>query len=198
VFVLNSTLHLLVPGPTAPNTTIGAAQIIFLDTSVVNSTFIKSGRFEIVAQTSPVPGTCHGIFTQANPGYPIQKDEQDIEILTGHYTTPSKDIPAGLELTNWAAHPANESMNGRMVNYVVQYGYDPTADYFPYVIEWDGQTTNYTWGNNHLEIAVYSSTSPSKMCVNNWSNAGAGWTEGPPVIDNILKIKKFSVFYNTN
>jgi hypothetical protein len=47
--------------------------------------------------------------------YPIQKDEQDIEILTGHYTNYTAGIPAGLELTNWAAHPVNETMPGRMV-----------------------------------------------------------------------------------
>ena len=62
-----------------------------------------------------VPGTCQAIFTQANPGYPEQKDEQDIEMLTGHYTIPSDNIPAGLQLTNWAAFPVNESMSERMV-----------------------------------------------------------------------------------
>eukprot|EP00026_Physarum_polycephalum_P010365 Phypoly_transcript_10527.p1 GENE.Phypoly_transcript_10527~~Phypoly_transcript_10527.p1 ORF type:complete len:232 (+),score=33.50 Phypoly_transcript_10527:552-1247(+) len=198
VYVSNSTLHLVVPGPTKPNATIGAAQVIFLDPTVITSTFIKSGRFEVVAQTSPVPGTCHGIFTQANPGYPIQKDEQDIEILTGHYTNASVDIPAGLQLTNWAAHPINDSMPGREVNYVVPYGYDPTSGFHSYVIEWDGQTTSYTWGENSLKVPLYSSTSPSKMCVNNWSNASEGWTEGPPLQDNILKIKKIRVYYNTN
>lgn len=84
------------------------------------------------------------------------------------------------------------------VNYVVKYGYDPTADYYPYVIEWDGKTTNYTWGTQTKEVPIYSSTSPSKMCVNNWSNAGEGWTEGPPLKDNILMIRKFSVYYNTH
>ena len=92
-----------------------------------------SGYFEVVAQTSKIPGTCHGIFTQANPGYPIQKDEQvifrynngvlvpylwnskDVEILTGHYTKAGGGIPAGLEFTSWAAFPVNESWNARQV-----------------------------------------------------------------------------------
>jgi hypothetical protein len=56
------------------------------------------------------------MFTQANPEYPKQKDEQDIEILTGHYTTNSSTIPAGLQLTNWAAFPVNDSMPERQVN----------------------------------------------------------------------------------
>jgi hypothetical protein len=45
----------------------------------------------------------------------MQKDEQDIEILTGHYTTNTTNIPAGLQLTNWAAFPVNESMPARQV-----------------------------------------------------------------------------------
>lgn len=68
---------------------------------------------ELIVQ---IPGTCQAIFTQANPGYPIQKDEQDIEILTGHYTKNSSSIPAGLQLTNWAAFPFNESMPEREVH----------------------------------------------------------------------------------
>jgi len=145
VRIVNSALELIVPGPTKPNVTIGAAQVIFLDPTVFNSTFILSGYFEVEAQTSPVPGTCHGIFTQANPGYPIQKDEQDIEILTGHYTHSGHSIPAGLEFTSWAAHPANDSMPAREVNFVVPYGYDPTSTFFPYSIEWNAKKTTYTW-----------------------------------------------------
>jgi len=197
VRVINGTLELMVPGPTGSNATIGAAQVIFFDPSVYNSTFILDGYFEVEAQTSPIPGTCHGIFTQANPGYPIQKDEQDIEILTGHYTNSSANIPAGLELTSWAAHPVNESMSGRMINYIVPYGYDPTVDFYPYSIQWNGKTTVYTWGKNSTEVDIYSSVSPSKLCINNWSNAGSGWTEGPPLEDNVLKIRKIKAYYNT-
>jgi len=197
VRIVNSALELIVPGPTKPNVTIGAAQVIFLDPTVFNSTFILSGYFEVEAQTSPVPGTCHGIFTQANPGYPIQKDEQDIEILTGHYTHSGHSIPAGLEFTSWAAHPANDSMPAREVNFVVPYGYDPTSTFFPYSIEWNAKKTTYTWGTKSKEVDIYSSTSPSKLCINNWSNGGAGWTEGPPLKDNILRIRMIKAYYNT-
>jgi hypothetical protein len=83
------------------------------------------------------------------------------------------------------------------VNYVVPYGYDPTSNFYSYSIEWDGKTTTYSWGQNKIEVDVYSSTSPSKICVNNWSNAGKGWTEGPPLSDNILQVRKIKVYYNT-
>lgn len=146
----------------------------------------------------PRAGTCQAIFTQANPGYPIQKDEQDIEILTGHYTKPGNGIPAGLELTNWAAHPVNESMPGREVNYVVPYGYDPPSGFFLYSIQWDPKSTTYKWGNHELQVNLYSSTSPSKLCINNWSNASPGWTEGPPKENNVLRISKITAYYNTH
>jgi len=193
VNIINGALELLVPGgqKAGPNETIFTSQITF-----IGSQYILSGYFEVVAQTSNVPGTCHGIFTQANPGYPIQKDEQDIEILTGHYTTSSPSLPAGLEFTSWAAFPVNDSMAAREINKVVEYGYDPTSAFYKYSIEWDRRTTTYSWDTKSIIFDKFSSQNPSKFVVNNWSDAGRGWTEGPPKGDNILRIRSFKAYYN--
>jgi len=193
VNIINGTLELLVPGgqKAGKNEIIYTSQITF-----TGSQYILSGYFAIEAQTSKIPGTCQAIFTQANPGYPIQKDEQDIEILTGHYTTGNKDIAAGLQLTNWAAFPANDSMSARELNKIVQYGFDPTEGFHTYSIQWDQATTTYTWGNHTLIFNQFSSQNPSKFVVNNWSNASDGWTEGPPKFNNILRVRKYKAYYN--
>jgi len=197
VRIANGILELLVPGGIKPGVTIPTALVIFSDPTVFNSTFILNGYFDVEAQTSPVPGTCQAVFTQANPGYPQQKDEQDIEILTGHYTKPNSRIPAGLQLTSWAAFPVNDSMPARMVNFVVPYGYDPTSDFYTYSIQWNRTNTVYTYGTKVKNSDIYSSQNPSKLCINNWSNASPYWTEGPPLEDNILRIRKIKVYYNT-
>jgi len=194
VNIINSTLQLLVPG----GQKAGANEIIYTSqVTFIGSQYITSGYFEVVAQTSEVPGTCHGIFTQANPGYPIQKDEQDIEILTGHYTTANKNIPAGLEFTNWAAFPVDNSTDAREVNKVVEYGFEPTVGFHKYSIEWDNIITTYSWGNQSVVFNKFSSQNPSKFVINNWSNASSGWTEGPPKKDNILRIRSIKAYYNT-
>ncbi|PRP89209.1 hypothetical protein PROFUN_01929 [Planoprotostelium fungivorum] len=190
VYVKNGVLELAVPGGKLDGETISTSQIRF-----VGSEFIVSGVFEIVAQTSAVPGTCQAIFTQANPGFPAQKDEQDIEMLTGHYTEASDNIKAGLQLTSWNAFPTGE--HDRQQNQVVDYGFDPTADFNVFRIEWDRNTTTYTYGESSVTFEKYSSQNPSKFVVNNWSNAGKFWTEGPPKEDSIMRIRSYKAYYNT-
>jgi len=83
------------------------------------------------------------------------------------------------------------------VNKVVDYGFDATEGFYKYSIKWDHQTTTYTWGNKSIVFDKFSSQNPSKFVVNNWSDANKGWTEGPPVEDNILRIQSFKAYYNT-
>jgi len=197
VKIENGVLQLWVPGGTKKDETISTSQVIFSDPSVKNSTFVLSGHFSVEARTSPVPGTCHGIFTQANPGYPIQKDEQDIEILTGHYTINSSLIPAGIQITSWNASPQNDSMEGRQVNFTRPYNFDPTSNFHTYSITWNKNYTIYNWGEQFIRVGLYSSQNPSILTVNNWSDGSPGWTEGPPKKDNILEIRKIRAYYNT-
>jgi len=194
VNIRNGSLELLVPGgaKTGPDAIIYTSQVKF-----VGSQFIHSGVFEVVAQTSKVPGTCHGIFTQANPGYPKQKDEQDIEILTGHYTESNNNIKAGLQFTSWAAFPTSDKMVDRSVSAAVDYGFDPTEDFHTYRIVWDKNSTVYSYDSKDVVFDKFSSQNPSKFVINNWSDAGKYWTEGPPKEDNILRIKSFKAYYNT-
>jgi len=196
VRVENSELILLVPGPTPINVTITVAQVTFYDTYTSDSdiTLVKNGFFEVVAKPPKIPGTCVGIFTQAFPPPPKHFDEQDIEILTAHYLEPDKNVSAGIQLTNWNAFPMNSS--DRELHLSRPFDYDPTSDFFTYSIHWNNQKTIYTWGKNTLEMDKYSSQNPSVLSINNWSDGGWTWSQGPPQLDSVLRISRIKAYYN--
>lgn len=197
VRVNNGVLQLWVPGGVKPNDTIPSAQVIFADPTVKNSTYILSAYFEVQAKTSPIAGTCHGIYTQGNPGFPVLQDEQDIEILTGHYFTNSTLIAAGIQFTTWNPFPKNDSIPEKLVNIVKPFTFDPASGFYSYSIEWNKNVTIYSWGPNVYKNYVYSSQNPSIVAINNWSNGEKHWSEGPPLEDNILEVRKIKVYYNT-
>jgi len=146
VRVRNSVLELKVTGPTSPRQTVGVAQVTFYDPTLANdTTLVSNGFFEVVAKTPELPGTCVGIFTQAFPPPPVHWDEQDIEILTAHYTKPDQNVSAGIHLTSWNAFPANSS--DRNVDFSLPFVFDPPSDFFAYSIFWDNKVTIYSWGD---------------------------------------------------
>jgi len=196
VRVYQSQLELTVPGPTPPNGIVSVAMVSFFDpfTSNGTQTLVRNGFFEVIAQAPDVPGTCVGIFTQAIPPPPVHWDEQDIEILTGHYTKPDRNVSAGLEITSWNAFPKNNS--DREINYNVPYGFNPPSDFFPYSIFWNNQYTVYTWGDQSKRIDKYSSQNPSAFSINNWSDGGYSWSQGPPVKTSVLRVRKITAKYN--
>jgi len=195
VRVANSELTLLVPGPTPINGTITVAQVTFYDAYTSNSiTLVKNGLFEVVAKTSEIPGACVGIFTQAFPPPPKHFDEQDIEILTAHYQKPDKNVTAGIQLVNWNAFPMNNS--DRVFNLSRPFDYDPPSGFFTYSIYWNNQKTIYAWGKNTQEIDIYSSQNPSVLSINNWSDGGWNWSQGPPQSDSVLRISRIRAYYN--
>jgi len=196
VQVFNSQLELTVPGPTPPGAVISVAGVQFFDpyTSSRNSTLVRNGVLELVARTPELPGTCVGIFTQAIPPPPVHWDEQDIEILTAHYDKPDKNISAGIQITSWNAFPKNSS--DRSVNYVLPYGFYPPSDFFTYKIFWDNKSTKYTWGNTTQEVDKFSSQNPSALSINNWSDGGWLWSQGPPEGNSVLFVRKIVANYN--
>jgi len=193
-------LELSVPGPTPPNGTVIVSQITFYDpfTAANGTTLVSNGLFEVDAQIPSVPGTCIGIFTQAWPPPPIHYDEQDIEILPSHFTVPDKNVTAGINLVNWNAHPKNFSNStDREVYYALPYVFYPPSDFYTYSIFWNNNYTIYTWGNQTKKVDLYSSQNPSVLSVNNWSDGGWFWSQGPPQETSVLRIRRIRVHYNT-
>jgi len=206
VKVSQSLLELHVTGPTPVGGTISVSQVSFFDagatpqkfrqntSDVNNGTLIKNGLFSIVAKTPNVPGTCIGIFTQGFPPPPVHWDEQDIEILTAHYYNGDDNVTAGMHLTNWNAYPANDS--DRSVSLTVPFDYNPPSDFYEYSIFWDNKSTKYSFGDQEQVIKRYSSQSLSALSINNWSDGGWYWSQGPPNAPSVLYVKKITVYYN--
>jgi hypothetical protein len=82
------------------------------------------------------------------------------------------------------------------VSKVVPYEFDPTEGFHWFGIQWDRKTTVYTYGSKTEEFDKFSSQNPAKYVINNWSNAGPYWSEGPPAADNILIVRRYKAYYN--
>jgi hypothetical protein len=82
------------------------------------------------------------------------------------------------------------------VNKIVPYEFDPTEDFHWFGIKWDRKTTIYNYGSKSVEFDKFSSQNPAKYVINNWSNAGPFWSEGPPAADNLLIVRRYKAYYN--
>ncbi|GAA6011725.1 hypothetical protein JCM11491_000730 [Sporobolomyces phaffii] len=131
------------------------------------------GRVTTRAKSSPVPGVCHGFFWYTNDNL-----EVDIEFLTSYYTEGlGYAVKPGLHFTNQALSPGEPS-----THMVVEYGFDPTADFHDYTIDWsEGVSTffvdgkelgkleeNVPSGRSSLFPLNFDSLEPSML---NWDNS---------------------------
>ncbi|GAA5834927.1 hypothetical protein JCM3766R1_002042 [Sporobolomyces carnicolor] len=136
------------------------------------------------AKASPVPGVCHGIFWYMNDNL-----EVDIELLTSYYTEGLGDaVKPGLQLTNQALTPGE-----KLSNMVVDYGFDPTADYHDYGIEWsETATTFFVDGQKVGQLTENVPREPMKFLWNSWSSGEPNWSAGPPRDDSYFLISAIS------
>lgn len=199
VQVTSPYLSLLVPGGQHSSPYISAQ----IETTVTN---ILYASVRTTALFSSVAGTCHGLFFYKN-----DNQEIDIEYLTNrsaisnsfsslpnqggastwtnkqksrlplHYTLQAT-TPGTLESTAFgvgAVNPANEEH---------EYRIDWTAGKVQFFL--DGELQQTFTGNN-------VPTMPGSWLWNNWSNGDPGWSSGPPIQDNVLRIRSIEMYYNT-
>ncbi|GAA6040997.1 hypothetical protein JCM8097_000531 [Rhodosporidiobolus ruineniae] len=185
VDIQDGALRLKVTGQSG-NGTVLAAQI------AAAADDILYGTFSVVTKASPVAGTCQGIFTYADDNH-----EVDIELLSSYYTTGYENedgaVSAGLEFTN---QPLTTTVGE--TNTVVPYGFDPTADFHEYTIEW---TPTYSKFHVDGELkTTFTTNVPSKasqFMLNNWSNGNVLWSAGPPTEDSYFLVKSIDLKYTT-
>ncbi|GAA5923626.1 uncharacterized protein JCM15063_003708 [Sporobolomyces koalae] len=138
------------------------------------------GRVTTRFKASPVPGVCHGVFW-----YMDDNHESDFEWLTSYYETGRGDeVKPGLQLTNQALKPGE-----RVSNMVVPYGFDPTADFHDYTLEWaEGVTIFEVDGKEVGRLDSNVPATPMKFIWNSWSSGEPNWSAGPPREDSIAFI----------
>ncbi|GAA5995078.1 hypothetical protein JCM5350_003996 [Sporobolomyces pararoseus] len=135
-------------------------------------------------KASDVAGVCHGIFWYTNDNLEI-----DIELLTSYYTEGLGDaVKPGLQLTNQALVQGESSSN-----VVVPYGFDPTADFHDYTIDWSkGASTFYVDGKEVGKLTENVPSEPLKFMWNSWSSGEPNWSAGPPREDSYMLIESIT------
>ncbi|GAA5841681.1 hypothetical protein JCM11251_007053, partial [Rhodosporidiobolus azoricus] len=118
-------LRLKVVGQSSGTEEVKSAEIATVET-------ITYGTVTTKAKATAVKGVCHGFFFYNDLGHEI-----DIELLSSFYTEGKGDsVQPGVHFTN---HPFSEG--GEPVHDTAEYGFDPTADFHDYTIEWkEGET----------------------------------------------------------
>ncbi|GAA5974386.1 hypothetical protein JCM11641_005251 [Rhodosporidiobolus odoratus] len=162
---------------------VESAQIGTLDDQILY------GTLETVAKLTPVEGVCFGAFT-----YTDDEHEVDIEVLSSCYTTGYGEIvPPGLQFTN-------QKLPGSMVksNSVAPYGFDPSADYHTYTIEWAADSTKF-YVDDVLKHTFTENipTVATQFLWNAWSSGDPNWTASPPTQDSYTLIKSVHLQYTT-
>jgi len=185
VFVKDGYLNIKVPGgqkpASAPNQAISSGEVF----TEVSNILYASVRTHAIFST--VPGTCQSSFF-----YKSDTQEVDIEYLSDPASQSNPDGTADLQYTNqptnggdstWS-HQAAPKNIGTAVH---EYRIDWTADFTSFYV--DGvQKQKYT-----TNVASEAGT----WLWNNWANGDIGWSAGPPRQDNVMKIQKIEMFYNT-
>ncbi|KIX97298.1 uncharacterized protein Z520_06750 [Fonsecaea multimorphosa CBS 102226] len=182
-------LRLVVPGGQRPSKQNGNAVSSAEVTTVEKN--ILHGSFRTTAIFSAEPGTCHGIFF-----YKSDTQECDIEYLTDPTSLSNNgpDAPIPLWYTNQAVDPTKldkSSESGPAPSdctiHAHEYRIDWTVDFTAFYIDGVFQT-NFT--NNIPNV-------PGSFVWNNWANGDKGWAVGPPNRENVLKIQKIVMYYDT-
>ncbi|KAI5449255.1 hypothetical protein NCC49_005171 [Naganishia albida] len=190
-------LRLRVPRQDKNAKTISVAEITFPDV-------LLGGVIEITAKLTNIAGTCMGMFTtHADPwDRPLGwKDEQDVEILGGNLFQGNEFQPSGIQMYNW------DPKSGAKAQGLEPFptGIDPSATFNTYSIAWFPTTsdsnparlTEYRFNNCLINgPRQFSSTNPSSLLINHWSNGDGRWSGGPPSQDVYMIIKRVVVYYD--
>ncbi|EXJ70880.1 uncharacterized protein A1O5_05872 [Cladophialophora psammophila CBS 110553] len=128
--------------------------------------------------------------------YKNDTQECDIEYLTDPTSLSNNgpDAPIPLWYTNQAVEPTKIDKScesgpapSSCTTHAHEYRIDWTADFTAFYIDGVCQK-NFT--DNIPNVA-------GQMVWNNWANGDQGWTAGPPNRDNVFKIQKIVMYYNT-
>jgi beta-glucanase (GH16 family) len=180
-YVRNGFLNLRVPGgQTQSPITGGEVQ------TTEGDIFYATVRTRAIFST--VPGTCTGNFF-----YKDDTQEFDIEYLSDNSSLSNDGAgnPAPIQYTNQAT----------------EVGGLPTHDTAPaptdvstlheYRIDWvPGRTSFFLDGVLQRTFTDNLPTQGGFWIWNNWSTGDEGWTKGPPLQDNVYKIKDIVMYYN--
>ncbi|OQU98030.1 hypothetical protein CLAIMM_03867 [Cladophialophora immunda] len=182
-------LRLAVPGGQKPSKQTGYAVSCAEVTTVEEK--ILYGSFRTTAIFSAEPGTCHGIFF-----YKSDTQECDIEYVTdpASLSNNGPDNPIPLWYTNQALDPTKVDKScesgpapSNCTTHTHEYRIDWTADFTAFYIDGVCQK-NFT--NNIPNV-------PGQLVWNNWANGDKGWAAGPPNRENVFKIQKIVMYYDT-
>ncbi|RUP46273.1 concanavalin A-like lectin/glucanase domain-containing protein [Jimgerdemannia flammicorona] len=140
---------------------------------------ILYGSFRATMKTSSVQGVCQSLFF-----FESDSQEIDIELLTG---APNETGGTGsLHFTNQPdITPAPEA------------GFDPTADYHDYRIDWiPGKSQMWVDGVLRATLTQEVPNIPGKILFNSWSNGNPTWSQGPPKENALLRISSTTLYFN--
>lgn len=125
--------------------------------------------------------------------YKSDQQEVDIEYVSDptSLSNPGCGKPPILYFTNQATQ-----VEGQPTEAVVEAPQDVT-EFHEYRIDWcPFKTKFYIDGKLQAGLLTNVPTQPGQWMWNNWSNGDPGWSCGPPAKDNIMKIKKITMYYN--
>lgn len=182
VAIKDGFLQIKVPGgqtpATAPNFAITGGQVFTEDAGILYA----SVRTHAILDTEP--GTCSSTFF-----YKTNTQEIDIEFLSDPNSTANTAGKASLHYTNQAnpsitsAHLPPSDIGSAVHEYRIDWTKDFTAFYVDGVLQ-QKYTQNVP-------------TMPGTWLWENWSNGDIRWSAGPPAKDNVMKVQRIEMYYNT-
>ncbi|RMD41760.1 hypothetical protein DV735_g3363, partial [Chaetothyriales sp. CBS 134920] len=205
VRVANGYLNLFVPGGQSPSRdeALKCAEVVTTMSNILHASVRTDAIF------SDVAGTCHGkdcwnfalVLSNTCPGnFFYREDTQEID--TEYITDPSSisransGSPDPLWYVNQAVNPGHKSSTYGIVTAPAS---DITTQVHEYRIDWtESYTAFYFDGQLQSRLTDNIPSQPGNWIWNNWSNGDKGWSCGPPATDNVFKIQKITMYYNTS
>ncbi|KAI9829639.1 MAG: hypothetical protein M1826_005529 [Phylliscum demangeonii] len=152
---------------------------------------IKYASVRTTAILGAAAGTCNGMFFYFN-----DTQEMDIEFLSDPQ---SKSNPVD---GSTPMHYTNQAVDGNRTHETYATWPSPadaTSAAHEYRIDWiKGKTIYYLDGVLQKTFTTNVPTVPGTWIWNNWANGDPGWTGNPPATDNVFKISKIVMYYNTS
>ncbi|KAI9826997.1 MAG: hypothetical protein M1826_006476 [Phylliscum demangeonii] len=177
-------LQLKVPG----GQTASPLQSAEVTTTAAN---ILYGSVRTTAILGAAAGTCNGMFF-----YKSDSQEMDIEYLSDPRSTSNPgDGSKPLQYTNQAV----DGVNGHKTHTTAPSPADAASAAHEYRVDWvKGKTLYYLDGVLQQSFTTNVPSIPGTWIWNNWANGDPGWTGAPPATDNVFKISKVVMYYNTS
>ncbi|RMZ86409.1 hypothetical protein DV736_g6365, partial [Chaetothyriales sp. CBS 134916] len=184
VQVSNGFLNLLVPGGQSPSNSdsLKCAEVI---TSIPNILYASVRTNAIFSDTG-------------NFFYRGDTQEIDTEYVTdpNSLSRVNSGSPDPIWYVNQAVNPGHDSSTYDTVTAPAS---DITTNVHEYRIDWTETYTAFYFDGQLQKVFTDNVPSePGNWLWNNWSNGDKGWSCGPPATDNVFKIQKITMYYNTS